>query len=57
MISTDSVGRKVSDVVGKYIQGVNTRVSKLADIKTRIESIPPSDRTEVIKKSMPYLHR
>lgn len=46
-------GRVASEVIGKYMEGTNTRIAKLSDVKTKIENIPSADRTENISKSSP----
>ena len=48
-------GREASEVISKYMEGTNTRITKLSDVKTKIQSVPSSDRTEIMTKSIPYL--
>lgn len=43
-----------SDVISNYIDGTNTRISKLSDVKSKIENIPPSERLDNMNKFLAY---
>lgn len=46
-------GRKANEVITKYLEGMNLRVSKLSEIKAKIENIPAGERSENINKFSP----